>query len=105
MVRVREVEINKQSWMQVIVNKVDGYVNGSLLADQIGMSLYGFFKLVDVKDIIDHIKTLTGDKDKYEGASSWDNLKGVYVHPFLALEMVDIKRKEDSDYEEYYEFL
>lgn len=105
MVRINEVEIKNKSWMQVVINKDDGYVNGTKLADQIGMNLYQFFKLEDITETIEHIKVLTGDKDKYESKSSWDNVKGVYVHPFLALEMVAIKKNEDSDYEEYYEFI
>lgn len=105
MIKINEVEIKKQSWMQVIVNKEDGYVNGSLLAEQTGMSLHRFFRLEDTKESIEHIKVLTGNKEKYEGDSPWDNIKGVYMHPFLALEMVAIKKYKDSDYEEYYEFL
>ncbi|MGL4677218.1 MAG: KilA-N domain-containing protein [Brevinema sp.] len=105
MVKVGEVEIKNHSWMQIIINKEDGYVNGSLLADQIGMGLYGFLELEDIKESIEHIKVLTGNKEKYEGVSYWDNVKGVYLHPFLALEMAAMKKNEDHDYEEYYEFL
>ncbi|MGL4562831.1 MAG: KilA-N domain-containing protein [Brevinema sp.] len=105
MVKVGEVDIKNNSWMQIIINKEDGFVNGSLLADQIGMGLYRFLELEDIKESIEHIKVLTGNKEKYEGVSFWDNIKGMYIHPFLALEMVAIKKNEDCDYEEYYEFL
>ncbi|MGL4676628.1 MAG: KilA-N domain-containing protein [Brevinema sp.] len=91
--------------MQVVINKEDGYVNGSLLEYQIGMSLHGFFKLDNIKESVEHIKVLTRNKEKYQGESPWNNVKGVYVHPFLALEMAAIKKCEDSNYEEYYEFL
>jgi len=99
------IEIRKESWMEVVMNTEDGYVNGTKLAEQIGMSLHGFFKLDDIKESVEHIKVLTGNEEKYKGESSWDNVKGVYVHPFLALEMVSIKKNEDPDYQEYYGFL
>ncbi|MGL4388138.1 MAG: KilA-N domain-containing protein [Brevinema sp.] len=86
MVKVEDVEIKDNSWMQIVINKKDGYVNGSLLANQIGISLYGFLKSEDIKESIEHIKMLTGNKEKYKGVSPWGNIKGVYVHPFLALE-------------------
>ncbi|MGL4561108.1 MAG: hypothetical protein ACRCV0_02300 [Brevinema sp.] len=123
MMKIREVEIKDNSWMQIVINKEDGYVNGrakdgedtllnrrlkskvSLLADQIGMGLYGFLKSEDIKESIEHIKMLTGDEERYQGESPWSNIKGVYVHPFLALEMVAIKKNEDLQHEEYYEFL
>lgn len=105
MIKINDVDIKKNSWMQVVINKADGYVNGTFLAEQIGMSLYRFFKLEDIKEFIEHIKTLTGNKEKYNGDNPWDNIKGMYIHPFLALEMGALKKSEDSDYEEYYNFL
>ncbi|MGL4367571.1 MAG: KilA-N domain-containing protein [Brevinemataceae bacterium] len=122
-VRINNIEIKNKSWMQVVINKEDGYVNCSLLEDQIGMSLHGFLKLEDIKESIEHIKVLIESEEKYKGESSWDNVKGMYIHPFLALEMVAIKVEENNDYqdkdgkdvsldrklksetEEYYEFL
>lgn len=86
--------------MQVIINNEDGYINGSLLAKQIGMSLHGFLKLEYIKESIEHINVL-----KYQGERPWDNVKGMYIHPFLALEMLAIKVQEDKNYQEYYEFL
>jgi len=105
MVRINKVEIKNKIWMQIIINQEDGYVNGSLLADQIGISLHRFFRLENIKESIINIKVLTGSKEKYHGESPWDNVKGVYVHPFLALEMVAIKVQEDEEYSEYYKFL
>ncbi|MGL4367579.1 MAG: hypothetical protein ACRCTQ_04800 [Brevinemataceae bacterium] len=62
--------------MQVVINKEDGYVNGILLEDQIGMSLHGFLKLEDIKESVEYIKVLTGSKEKYHGESTWNNVKG-----------------------------
>ena len=105
MVRINEVEIKKQSWIKIIINSEDGYINGSLLAEQVGVNLSRFLRLESIKESIEHIQEITENKEKYQGESSWDNIKGVYVHPFLALEMVAIKKQEDTDYIEYYEFL
>ncbi|MGL4560836.1 MAG: hypothetical protein ACRCV0_00920 [Brevinema sp.] len=69
------------------------------------MSLHGFFKLDDTKESVEHINILTRNKEKYHGESPWNNVKGVCMHPFLALEMAAIKVQEDSNYQEYYEFL
>ena len=105
MLKINEVEIKNKSWIKIIINSEDGYINGTLLAEQIGINLNRFFRCDCIKESIEHIKVLTGNKEKYQGESSWDNIKGMYVHPFLALEMVAIKKQEDTDYIEYYEFL
>ena len=105
MLKINEVEIKSKSWIKIIINSEDGYVNGTLLSEQTFCWLGKFLRSEESKESIEHIKVLTGNKEKYQGESSWDNIKGMYVHPFLALEMVAIKKQEDTDYIEYYEFL
>lgn len=49
MVRIKDVEIRDKSRMQVIINQEDGYINGTKLADQIGVSLHSFFNPDNIK--------------------------------------------------------
>lgn len=107
MVRIRVVEIRDENWrqqdvgvqrrtrmsendIQIVINNTDVYINDLYYLSKSRKSLYQFFKLEDIKASIEHIKTLTDDKEKYQGANLWDNVKGMYIHPFLALKMVAI---------------
>lgn len=92
MAGINEVEIKKQSWMPVIVNKEDGYVDGTKLSDQIGISLYRFLNLEDTKQSVEHIKMVTGNKEQYQGESTWDTVKGVCV-PLSCIRDVSINMK------------
>lgn len=105
MVKIKEVEIKDESYMQVVINKEDGFINGSLLSDQINMFLFREMRAEDIKNDVEHIRMLTGQREMYKADSVFENVRGWYIHPLLALEMVAIKKCEDSDYEEYYEFL
>ena len=104
-VPTNQIEIVNKSWMQLVINKEDGYINGSLLAEQVGINLNRFLGLKDTKENTEHIQFLTGNKEKYEVVNSWGNVKGDYIRPLLALDFVAMKKQEDGDYIEYYEFL
>lgn len=105
MVKINEVVYKDKSWMKAILNKEDGFVNGSLLSDQVNIFLLREMRNEDIKNDIEHIKLLTGKREMYKADSVFDNVKGWYIHPFLALQLLAILKHRDNDYEEYYEFL
>ena len=104
-VPTNQIEIVNKSWMQLVINKEDGYVNGTLLSEQTFCWLGKFLRSEESKENIEHIINLTGQRVEYIVTNPWDNIKGRYIHPFIALQLVAMRKEEDSDYIEYYEFL
>ena len=97
--------IRKDNWTEVVINK-DGFVNGTLLAEQINDHLITYLKSDGAQETIEHIQNLMGIKHTfYKYDSPWANIRGWYIHPFLALEFASIKKHQDPDYQEYFEFL
>ncbi|MGL4561699.1 MAG: hypothetical protein ACRCV0_05380 [Brevinema sp.] len=66
-------------YMQLILNKEDGCVNLDLLSEQINMFVFRELKYPDLKELAEHIKNLTGQKELYHADSIWSNLKGWYT--------------------------
>ncbi len=97
--------IRKDNWTQVVIRE-DGFINGSLLAEQINDYLIKFLKSEGAQETIGHIQNLTGIKRVfYKHESVWSNIRGWYIHPFLALEFASIKKHQDPDYQEEFDFL
>lgn len=93
-------QIKRKNGMEVVINR-DGYINGTLLSEQINSYLIHYLKSEGAQETIEHIQNLTGqNKPFYKQDSPWSNVRGWYIHPFLALEFASIKKHQDPDYQE-----
>ncbi len=79
-----DIEITDKSWMKIIVGKSDGYVDGTLLADQIEMYLLNSLRCLD--EDREHIRNLTGQREIYKVHNKYSKKKGVvsfFSTPFI----------------------